>query len=257
MNTFRFEFEDKASSMKAIVAAELMGNNSWAIKYNKPTQLFPLEVWKDLFQSTVNEVLQVGADKILIRIRTDYEYEKFNSILADLNFDLEETRLEYRALINDLPSDEGTPLVWKSYGELNWTENELLSFVEQVTEKTDFLLNETSTSFISDWVHHNDLTHGPEIIHVGFFDDVPVSLCVAQVEKSSGWSRIAYMGLTPKHRGLGLGKWVHRHGFSMMKEQSGSEYVGGTSINNLPMNQLFKSHDCKSLWRLEEWAFKR
>jgi len=136
---------------------------------------------------------------------------------------------------------------------LSWSEKDLVSFVEKVTEDTDFLKNETAGTFISDWIHHEELSHGPECIHVGFVDDMPVSLCVAQVEKSTGWSRIAYMGLIPTHRGKGLGKWVHRHGFTMMKQKGGSEYVGGTSTDNLPMIQLFNSHGCKSVWQLEEW----
>ena len=254
MNTFRFEFEDQASSTKAIVAAEKMENNNWAIKYNKPNHLFPLEVWRDLFQSTINQLLHVGFDSIATRVRTDYEHQKFISVLTSLGFKHAETRIEYKALIADLPSEETTPLKWKSFGELTWSKKDLTSFVENVTEATGFLKNETAESFISDWIHHEELTHGPECIHVGFGDNMPISLCVAQVEKSTGWSRIAYMGLIPHYRRKGLGKWVHRHGFAMMKQQGGSEYVGGTSTENDPMIQLFNSHGCKSVWQLEEWT---
>jgi hypothetical protein len=54
------------------------------------------------------------------------------------------------------------------------------------------------------------------------------ALTVVQMNPKSGWSRISYMGIAPKFRGQGLGKWVHRFSFRKMKEEGGKLYHGGT-----------------------------
>lgn len=64
------------------------------------------------------------------------------------------------------------------------------------------------------------------------------------------------MGVIPEFRGKGFGKWVHRHGFMMMKAQGGKLYHGGTHGENLPMRKLFESHGCKIFCELEEWGVR-
>ncbi len=48
--------------------------------------------------------------------------------------------------------------------------------------------------------------------------------------------------------------WVHRHGFSMMKNQGGKLYHGGTHADNLAMKKLFEIHGCKVFCEMEEWS---
>lgn len=175
MNTFRFEFEDRVSSIKAIVASEKLDNNNWAIKYNKPIHLFPIEVWKDLFQSAFNQLSQLNIGNIVTRVRTDYEHKKITSILTEFSFKLEGTREEFQGIVNTLPNDENTPFLWVSYEKLNWSKTDLISFVKKVTKNTEFLKNETAASFISDWFKHEELSHGPECIHVGFLNNVALN----------------------------------------------------------------------------------
>ena len=79
----------------------------------------------------------------------------------------------------------------------------------------------------------------------------------AQVAPSDGWSRITYMGLVESARGRGLGRWVHRRGFAMMRAQGGELYHGGTAAENAGMLRLFVDHGCDEVARLEEFEWHR
>ena len=62
------------------------------------------------------------------------------------------------------------------------------------------------------------------------------------------------MGIIPEERGKGLGKWVNRQGFKMMKSQSGKLYHGGTHGENKSMKKLYELHGCKLFCEMEEWC---
>jgi len=84
-----------------------------------------------------------------------------------------------------------------------------------------------------------------------------VALVCAQVAAESGWSRITYMGPIPAARGQGLGRWVHRRGFAMLKAQGGTLYHGGTAVENHAMCKLFRDHGCTVYRRMTEWVRTR
>ncbi|MFM6930312.1 MAG: hypothetical protein ACKOX6_17730 [Bdellovibrio sp.] len=256
MNSFRFEFEDVASSNKAIVATEHLEQNTWAIKYNKPQFSFAATAWEDLFDSAFKKASENGATKIVVRLRTDYEHSKFSNILSKLDFKIEDSRVEFRSEVSELPGSDDSPLSWKSCTELKWSEDDLANFVVRVTEGSLYSQSAASApAFISDWIQHDELSHGMDCIHIAWIENQPTAICVAQVERETGWSRLAYMGLMPEYRSRQLGQWVHRHGFTMLRSQGGVEYVGGTSTANKPMIDLFLKHRCEKLWTLEEWAY--
>ena len=116
--------------------------------------------------------------------------------------------------------------------------------------------NEDALIALKGFLNEPTLTHGPECVQITHLKDQPAALIIAQIEPATGWSRITYMGIMPEFRGQGLGKWVHRHGFKMMREQGGSLYHGGAVSSNEGMIRLFQNHGCKEYRRMQEWAFK-
>jgi GNAT superfamily N-acetyltransferase len=64
------------------------------------------------------------------------------------------------------------------------------------------------------------------------------------------------MGVVPEARGRGLGTWVHRHGFRMLRDQGGKLYHGGTAAVNAPMLRLFRAHGCKEAARMVEFEWR-
>lgn len=107
-----------------------------------------------------------------------------------------------------------------------------------------------------------------EAIQIGFVDGQPAAFVFAQVMKQpnhpitlegkrtiEGWSRLTYLGILPKFRGLGYGRQVHRHGLRTLRAMGGLTYHGGTARNNIPMRRLFESSGCVVLRLLEEWRF--
>jgi ribosomal protein S18 acetylase RimI-like enzyme len=83
-----------------------------------------------------------------------------------------------------------------------------------------------------------------------------MAIVVAQINPKSGWSRITHMGIIPAFRSRKLGKWVHRHGFEMMRGQGGKLYHGGTVSTNTAMIRLFNQHGCKEYRRMQEWIYR-
>ena len=93
-------------------------------------------------------------------------------------------------------------------------------------------------------------------MQVGFVDGREAAFVCAQVAAKDGWSRISYMGVVPDARGQGLGTWVQRRGFRLMRELGGTTYHGGTAADNAAMLRLFEKHGCEECARLREfeWA---
>jgi hypothetical protein len=167
-----------------------------------------------------------------------------------------QNRIEYRLPITSLPDETGSPLLWQNVEEAGWPLLRVGKFLEQVSIRDpDYDPSESALSFMEDWLRDPVLSSGPSCIHIGFLKREPVAPVVAQVNPRTKWSRISYMGLVPKHRGLGLGKWVHRRGFAMMRAQGGELYHGGTHAENFAMRRLFENHGCAFFRDIEEWTF--
>jgi GNAT superfamily N-acetyltransferase len=255
MNTKKFVHLDGEGKSWGIVSAEQLWANVYALKYNRPEERLDREIWKNLFAQAKAAAISFGAETIGARLRKEYEAEMFRSILAETGLKKISERVEYQCDISLLLDDSGSPLQWKTAKELNWDTKKIAQFTGDITkEALDVDPDEKPEDFVQDWLHHDEFTSGADCIAVGFLDGIPCALVVAQINKETGWSRLSYMGIIPEFRGKKLGKWVHRHGFQMMKAQGGKLYHGGTHGENLPMKKLFESHGCKMFCEMEEWS---
>ena len=256
MNYKKFEHLNAQGHPWIIVTVEQLWGALYALKYNKPEQIADKKIWADMFLKAKNEAIALGAETICIRIRLEYEASLFQSIFEELGFKKIAGRIEYQQNINSLPDNENSPVIWKSAQDLNWSHDQIAHFTQSVIKGDPSIdPNERPEDFIQDWLTHEELTHGLDCISIGFYNGQAIALVVAQVKQHSGWSRISYMGIIPEFRKIGLGKWIHRQGFQMMKSQGGTLYHGGTHSENLAMRKLFESHDCKFFCEMEEWAF--
>ena len=210
--------------------------------------------WQVLFNQAIAAAVEFDSGQLGVRLRKEYEIEMFRDILSELGIKKFAERIEYRCDIANLPDDTGSPLKWLTTQELKWNKHQVARFASEIVKGSfDFDPEENMEDFVQDWIHHHEYTHGFDCIAIGFSGDKPCALVVAQIEKETGWSRLAYVGIIPELRGRGLGKWVHRHGFKMMKDQGGKLYHGGTHGDNKPMQKLFISHGCKVFCEMEEW----
>lgn len=239
----------------AIVSLEQLWGNHYRTAYSKPDLKKPIEVWKNLFEQATKQSSNWCVESIKCRIRSTYDADIFKKILVDLGFNKKSERIEYQIDVEKLPDDKNSPFMWKSASDLGWNEHDLIHFVSEVTKNAiGFDPNEKLEDFIQDFLKRDELTSGFECIHIGFLNETQCALAVVQIEQSTGWSRISYMGLIPEYRNKNLGSYVHRHGFEMMKAQGGKLYHGGTDLNNISMRKLFKKHGCEFLYQMEEWS---
>jgi hypothetical protein len=257
MENKKFEEVDSNGKTTAVVSVEYLWGNLFVLKHNRPSENISKEIWMKLFIQAKEEAIKNKAGIIGIRLRTDYHIDLFQQILAELKFNKSAGRIEYKTNVVELPHYENQPLVWKTAEELGWDEEEIAEFTKKIIEDAlDVEPEENPKDFIQDWLNHSEFTFGRHCISIGFFKENPIALTVVQVEKKSGWSRISYMGIIPSFRHQGFGKWVHRKGFDMIKEQGGTLYHGGTHIDNKAMRKLFEQHGCQFFCELEEWSFK-
>lgn len=257
MNSKKFIHLDEAGNNWGIASAEQMWAKVYAIKYNRPEKKLERNDWLKLLSQAKLAAIEFGAEVIDCRIRLEYEPHVFKSIFKELGFAKRSGRIEFKCDVKDLSGEEGTPFIWKTAKELHWSHKEIADFTKQIVkEALDVDPNEKPEDFMQDWLNHDELICGTDCISIGFLDEAPCALSVVQTAKDLSWSRISYMGLIPSFRGKGLGKWVHRHGFQMMKSQGGNLYHGGTLTNNFPMRKLFESHGCVVYCEMEEWELK-
>ncbi len=256
MNYHKFTHLDPQGNPWGIVAIEQLWADLYALKYNRPEKKLSYEDWLKLFSQAKNKAIDLGAKRIGIRVRLEYEYPLFQKILSLLEFTKIGGRVEYQQSVDKLPSEEGTPFLWNEVSKLHWSENEIADFTEKIIKNTlEVDPNEKPIDFIQDWLTHEDLSCGKDCISIGFLNNRPVAMVVVQIERKSGWSRISYMGVLPEFRGQGLGMWIHRHGFQKMKNAGGILYHGGTHANNNAMKSLFEQHGCQLFCEMEEFEW--
>lgn len=255
MNYRKFVHSSREQQPWAVVSAEQLWSDVYVIKYNRPAVPPGIEQWRPLFFKAYEAAVEMGAGVVGVRLRTDYHPQIFRSILAEIGMAKHAERIEYQSPIESLPGDEGSPLVWHTAAELNWNAQQLADFTAQILQGAfDIEPGEKPENFIQDWLKHDELSCGLQCISVGFLNEVPCGLVVAQVNPQTGWGRLSYIGLTTEFRGRGLGKWVHRRGFNQLKAQGGRLYHGGTHGENLAMQRLFTAHGCQIFCHMEEWS---
>ena len=193
---------------------------------------------------------------LLTRPRDDVASDRYRIALAQAGFLSRGGRMEFAADVASLPSEEGTPLSWQPQGVVG--ESVAVETLRRAAlgDPQGLAANETAGGALAEWLADPVLTTGPTCVHVGFQGGVPVAFVCAQIRPTSGWSRITYLGLVPEARRQGLGRWVHRHGFAMMKAQGGRAYHGGTSTDNAPMLALFRAHACRVTGAMTEWSLE-
>jgi ribosomal protein S18 acetylase RimI-like enzyme len=176
-------------------------------------------------------------------------------ILKELGFEFMHRRIEFRRDLSLLPDDDGSPIQWEEPQDLS--ENTLTKLAEILSKAgegdPDFSPDENPKEALKSYMSERDLTSGTQCIHIAKVSEKTAGIIVAQINPETGWSRITYMGLLPEFRGRGLGMWVHRHGFSMMKKQGGKLYHGGTLAQNVKMIHLFEKHGCEVYRNMQGW----
>jgi GNAT superfamily N-acetyltransferase len=177
------------------------------------------------------------------------------SLLAN-GFVLRGERVEFKSPVENLAIDDGTPLEWRDLDEVGL--DAVAAVLAETAEGDPHGHSERDRprDELTEWLADPVLTDGPECVQIGFENDRAVAFICAQVWPKNGWSRIAYMGVTPDARGRGLGRWVHRHGFRMIRDQGGTLYHGGTATDNEAMIRLFTGHGCEESERMLEFEWR-
>ena len=175
--------------------------------------------------------------------------------LPALGAHLSHTRLEFWARLADLPEEADSPLDWQAIEPLGpyslAAAAEILAAAGQ--GDPDWDPADDPLTLLESYLADEVLTSGPECVQIAHVQGQPAGIVIAQVNLSTAWSRITYMGLLPAFRGQGLGKWIHRRGFAMLRAQGGQEYHGGTVQGNTAMEALFRRHGCQLEHSLQEW----
>jgi ribosomal protein S18 acetylase RimI-like enzyme len=215
----------------------------------------PLSVWTQFLESALIAAREQGAGKLMMRLEQKGIAPEIAAELVRLGFVRKLERIEYRLPLNELPDEAGTPLTWQHAGELRLTTQAIAQLVLRASEgDPDADPSEDPEKYIVDWLDDPELNCGMECIRVGHLNGVIAALVVAQINPQDGWSRLSYMGVLPEFRGRGLGKWVHRHGFTELRRQGGVFYHGGTCSPNLAMRRLFETSGAKLYRVMDEWV---
>ena len=204
----------------------------------------------------VGEVLTraatLGARTIRGRPRTDEVGPAYRAALLLHGFVELGERIEFKTEVASLPLDDGTPLQWRDLAEVGIEQAAAALLAAASGDPHGNEDEDDPREALEEWLGAPGLSHGPGCVQVGYLEKRPVAFVCAQVSPRDGWSRIAYMGVAPEARGRGLGTWVHRRGFRMLREQGGTLYHGGTSARNVGMLRLFRKHGCVEVARLLE-----
>ena len=219
----------------------------------------PAKIWIDLICKGLEEATRVDAKEVAFRLVETPNSNEVSEKLSQLGFERGLDRIEFRAQLSALPSEGGTPLLWQCLDPHGpWSLRQaadLLRMVSMGDPNVDPAVDPL-TELLAD-LKDPVLTGGSECVEIGIMDGHPVSVVVAQINPRSKWSRITYMGLAPSHRGTGLGTWIHRHGFEMLRRQGGTLYHGGTTSNNEAMLKLFATNHCPVYRRMQQWTLIR
>ena len=203
-------------------------------------------------QALVNEYNRLGNRPLLSQLTPAYR-----EALLRAGFRDEGERVEFKSPMDRLPEETGTPLTWQDMEALG--RDTVLAMLVRVAEGDPTGAEERVTpgEAMDDWLSDAALSSEPRCVQVGFLDREAVAFVCAQVAPKDGWSRITYMGLVPAARSQGLGQWVHRRGFAMMRAQGGVLYHGGTAATNKPMVRLFEKHGCEEHLRMRSFDWVR
>lgn len=220
---------------------------------------FEVSQFRELLREARERALELGAQTIHFRL-IDGPLALLIKEAAELEgLHFSGGRVEFKAQISDLQDDAGTPITWKAIPDIN---DETLAQAGLLMERAsegdpDASPEDDGFEALKSFLSNPMVTSGTECIHLGYLEDKPIAIVIAQVNLATKGAGITYMAMLPEFRNKGLGKWVHRHGFSMMRDQGGITYQGGTSEDNTPMLKLFSNHGCEINRRMEEWIYHK
>lgn len=218
----------------------------------------PAEIWVSLFDQALMLGRALNAKGFQLRTTTHQDSTQFIQTLSARGSMKKHDRIEFRSPIEDLPGDQGSPIEWKSIESLSLeTLKNVGALIHQVgVGDPDYDPKDDPVAILKSYLADPVMTSSPNCIHLGYLEGRKMAIVIAQINPKTGWSRLTYMGMLPEFRGQGLGKWVHRHGFKMMREQGGTLYHGGTVSINERMLKLFQEHGCKEYRRMQEWIYR-
>lgn len=205
-----------------------------------------------LLPETMARVRELGIEEISFRPSIDELGPAFRAAVLEHGFRLLGERVEFKTDVLNLPTEEGTPLTWRNLDEVGLEAAAAMMAQTAKGDPTGHSERDQPLATMREMLADPMLTDGPDCVHVGYEGDRAVAFVLAQILPKTGWSRISYMGVIPAARGRGLGKWVHRHGFAMIRAQGGTLYHGGTATTNAAMIRLFQLHDCTESDRMFE-----
>ncbi|MBI3505200.1 MAG: GNAT family N-acetyltransferase [Proteobacteria bacterium] len=211
--------------------------------------------FEDLVVEAVSRARERDAHLLDVRVVEEPRFAAVPARLKSLGFKLRHRRVEYKAPLDTLPDDAGTPLRWECLKPAGTCE---LAFAAKILERAgegdpDWDVSDSALEQLGQYLNDPALTRGPECVQIGHVADAPAGIVIAQVRPDTGWSRITYMGLVPEFRGKGLGSWAYRRGFKMLKDQGGKVYHGGTVAGNSGMERLFSKHGLAPFRTMQEW----
>lgn len=212
--------------------------------------------WRAILSSALERLAPLQAQELQFRLAEGTGAPAAAEALRGLGFIHRHDRIEYETPLGELPGEEGTPLAWESLEpEGPWSLEQVAALLRRACEgDPDFDPQEDALANLRGYLAAADLTRGPECVQVGRLGSEPAAVIIAQVNPDNGWSRITYMAVLPERRGRGLGRWVQRHGFEMMRRQGGAVYHAGTVVENAPMLRLLSEHGCRERRRVQEWT---
>ncbi len=269
---YKKEFADKVISqddyflIRNEKGHQVLASRIFKIESDKYALQIPIFCEKDtkalnqLFSQVKERLVALRGRALVCRMAHDEKYDFLKPEMLKFGFKVIGNRVEYKTQIQnlDFSSHGESPLEWISpLVDNSMSFDEVADFMEAVAQDDPDFNQETDNAkeCLESYLSEAGLYNQKDCLQIGFLkgENFPCCFIVAQVESSSGWSRITYMGVHPDFRSKGLGTWVQRHGVQMLKKQGGTEYHGGTNLNNKAMQAVFEKNGCQFFRSLSEW----
>jgi ribosomal protein S18 acetylase RimI-like enzyme len=206
-----------------------------------------------LLREAIARAHHLQATRITTRVHDAHSFPEYQATLEQLGFTALDRRIEFIAKLSDLPGEGASPFSWRSMAEL--PREAVVELLDDVLQgDLSPALYDSADEALREMLKAPDLNNSDDCVHVGLLEGALAALVIAQVQTSTGWASITQLGLHGNFRGRGLGAYVHRHGFDMLRAQGGAYYRDGTSLANTPMRRLFEKHGCREYARMTDWG---
>lgn len=206
-----------------------------------------------LLGEALDHARERGAVRALTRVHDAHAFPEYQAALEQHGFALLDRRIEFIAKLAELPAEGATPFTWRSLADV--AREEVVRLLDDVLQgDISPTHHDSADEALRGMLDAPDLTSSDDCVHVGMVDGEHAALVIAQVQPTTGWASITQLGVHSSFRGRGLGAYVHRHGFDMLRAQGGVYYRDGTSLANDAMRRLFEKHGCREYARMTDWG---